>query len=588
MRHWTLLPIVLLALAVAIGGCGESQAGPETEDGTDGIGTPKAPGGGQPASIPVKTATVTVENDLGRLVPENAVAIVYVPSLATAVDEVKKLVAAANPQFADEVDVNMLLGEMLGMTPGLTPEMIDPTKPMALVVMMPPGGGPTEPIPAIILCVRDPKAAAESMANPPACAGSFIAFAPMGGVDLKAANTVPDIAKGLAGGDLAVRLDLAKITSVYGDTLKMGLGQGMSELQSVTGPDQPDISGFTDVMQKGLGDLIDSVDVLNLALNIDGATVTLNGGLMMKAGSPLAGVGVPAGDLAAMAGMLPGDYPISMLLSLDWTKVMAWMQPLMDISLQTMPENLRSEFTKQWAKVTPLFAHLGNDIGVAASLGPDGMQLVEILSAKDAKGYLDGMEALMKGGYGDMMAGMGMSMTLRESVDVAGFEVRGFGMTIDPKKFMEMSAGGQELPPEATAMMEQMLTTVFGKDGMAFHMADVNGTIVAMMGDDAALERTIKHVAGGGRRNDSLTTALQMAGSNPGFLMRLEIRTLIRQVMAVMRKSLPPEMTSKMPLVPAGAPIPFSIGYGVSGLTHCGGFSIDAGALAGLIQALDK
>ena len=64
----------------------------------------------------------------------------------------------------------------------------------------------------------------------------------------------------------------------------------------------------------------------------------LQGLFTLKEGSKLANIPPASGDLVSMAGALPGEFPIVALASIDFQKMMTWMEPFMETALEISRE----------------------------------------------------------------------------------------------------------------------------------------------------------------------------------------------------------------------------------------------------------
>jgi len=122
---------------------------------------------------------------------------------------------------------------------------------------------------------------------------------------------------------------------------------------------------------------------------------------------------------------------------------------------------------------------------------------------------------------------------------------------------------------------------------MKMHVADVNGRLVAVMGDESTMEAAIKKAeTGSPPTSGPIADALAMAGGKPTLLVHVEGRQLLRGAMALARKMMPEQAESSgMPEIPEGKPLDLVVYATGGGRYYAGGFSMDVGALKDIVEA---
>jgi hypothetical protein len=114
----------------------------------------------------------------------------------------------------------------------------------------------------------------------------------------------------------------------------------------------------------------------------------------------------------------------------------------------------------------------------------------------------------------------------------------------------------------------------------------VGGRLVSVLGDDALLETTLK-AASGVAPSGALAEALALAGAKPSFLLRIEARSLVRGILALLRKAAPDDADlSTMPTLGAGRSIPLVFHASGDGGSYHGGIRVDVRAVADLVKEM--
>ncbi len=570
--HW-ILALLVVAL-VAVGGCG-------------GPSKPKGP------TIGAGAATMPVEKpdqDIAQLVPENTDVLLYIPSTEALMAKAKKIAAV----FGEKAEKGLDLEEGIREMTGPLHEYFDKTKPMAVAVAMPPQGE-GQPTPTMILPVTDVEAAQKVFTDngqeAPKVVGSYVMMA-MGPPAL-APEKVPEIAKHVPKGDLVLRANLAKMIELFGEDLKKGLEQGVGEAGKNVPPGMPDMGQMFEGMQEMMQDLLDSAEFFDLAVSIEETDVHVQGLFTMKEGSKLATAMPKANDgLVTMAGALPGDWPVMALMSVDFKKMMTWMEPFMETAFEAFPEEERGRVMEQWKSAMKLYDHVGDKSAMGFRMDEQGMAMAMVMELTDSKKFFEEWEALLTGDYMKMMADMGVDFERLEKTKVAGYDVEHFTMKFDMQKMMANNPAlqGEEMPPDAIEASEKVMASMFGEDGWVMHVADVNGLMVSVVGGGPELlEQTIQGAASGkAPKTGVLADAIAKAGGKPTYLIHIEGRSLAQGIMNLAKTILPPEQVGDMPEIKDGKPLNILLHATGDGRYYAGGFSMDVGALKDIVETFTK
>ncbi len=529
--------------------------------------------------------TTDAPADLAALVPPGSFAFVFVPSIDALQQRVHDIVAAVDPSAVEEADLDALFQQLPFA------DQIDHAGAMGLAVTLPQGD--ESPAPYLILPVTDASAAAaaagEAGMPPPPMKGSYLRMA-MGAGDVGEGEPATALTKGLPAGDLVARVDLAALVARYGDQLREGLKEMEREMPTGRArmPGMPGTEGLgamLEGMRKALDAVLVSAERLDLAVTAKDTALDLHVHFVAKEGSPLARPPVGGGDLLAVGKGLPGDWPVQCLFSADPAQLLEWMKPLLGTWTASLPEAQRPGLEAMMEKGIEIWkTYGGHEQALAMQLGDQGIQLVQIQSAKDAKGLLDHMKQLVTGGGGDAMKAFGVTYEFTGPETLSGHDVYTMRMDFDWDKLAATS--GQKMPPEAKQMVHEMMTRMFGPDGMRVRYAALPGKVVSVLGDDALLGSTLAQVDAGAAPTGALGQALQKAGPKPAFLLRVEARSFVRGVLQFVRSIMPPERRPDVPELSKGWPATLVLWASAEGRDYHGGLSTDVKAMADLVKEL--
>lgn len=581
MRHLKLILMIIVIPAILLSCDGKKDDKP-----LGGVPTEnRMPGLGEVAPAVVFEAPDT---ELTDLIPANACGVVYVRSAADFFEKISAMVQRVDPEAAGEIQLDMAMGEMLeGFRAGsLTTEMLDMSRPMAMAAILTEGRRGPEPVPVVILPVKDAEkaeAAVDGGERGPshASAGGYLAFCPAPRIQLGTGGS--KLGGNMPAGDIVVRLDLAALIDAFGSDLKGQFNEGLQDgMRDVP----PGMEGLADSIKGIMNDFLDSAEGLDICASVGAEMVDLHCFFTAKKGSALASASAPSGDLMNLAGCLPAEFPMSVLVSADLSKVMEWMKPLMEASLENMPPEAAEKFNEFWQKSLGMTSGLGNEIVMAMDFGKDGIQLVEVFTAKDPQKYVADMESMISEDIAGAMRESGVEMVIGEKTEVAGHEVHNWTMVFDFEKLMTSQPGARDIPPQQLEEMEAMFTRMLGKGGMKVRMAVVGNRIVmAVSGDDAILEKAIA-AAGASDVGPSgtLSDAVTRIGATPKFLMHMDLRAFAGQLMDLVRDMAPARKRDEIPEMPRGGAIPFTMYYTGSGQNHAMGTSVSLGQILDLVK----
>jgi hypothetical protein len=420
----------------------------------------------------------------------------------------------------------------------------------------------------------------------PVVVGSYLAMSQGPGYQPPA--TASALLQGLPAGDIALRVDLAKVISVYGKQIDEAMGEmSAAGARGSGGPAAPGAQDVLKGLQGALKTFLDSAERLDVAVRIEGTKAALDVAFTAKAGSPLDRPRGARGDGAALAACLPQDYPVVAVLGAGMKELFEWTSSWSDAVLSSLPEKQRAPFKALMGQSKEMVALLGDGMAFGLRVDASGIEGVEVLAAKDPKAYIAKMDEMIRGMDASVLAEMGMAFESRPPATVGGVEVREWAMKFDWEKMM--AASGQALPssPEAVESARKMVDSIFGPGGMRVRVAGVGErVVVAIAGADDLMARAVAAAKSPGKPPAGIAALLAQAGGQPTFLVSVELRGLISGILDLVRKAMPPEKASGLPVLAAGEPVPLTIHGTGSGREYAGSLSVDVGAGARLVKGL--
>jgi hypothetical protein len=228
------------------------------------------------------------------------------------------------------------------------------------------------------------------------------------------------------------------------------------------------------------------------------------------------------------------------------------------------------------------YAQLAGATAMGLGFGKDGVEGVMVARVKDAAAYREKSEGL----FAAIGSGPDVGVRFRSlpAAKVGETEVRAWRMEIDFEKILSLRASQRPMP--AGLDMDSFGRALFGPEGLLVREALVGDRVVLVYGgDDAFLEKAIEAAKGGGKAPPGLAAAMAKGGGRPTFVLRLELRELVAQMMDVVR-AIAPSAAKEMPALPAGPPLPILAHATAEGRTFRGGVSVDVLGVVQLVKSL--
>lgn len=571
MRTSHLLALLILPALVLVGGTLNPDA----------VARADAP----PAAPP--PAAVEQLAGLAALVPADSEMLVYVPSFDALLGKATSLVEQIDPSLVEDLDAEMILGQIAGPLV----DLLDLKKPMAIAATVSMEEGPA---PVFVLPVTDVAEATKRFVDggmpAPKTSDGYVLMM-MGPGEPKAGGS--PLVKDIPAGDIVVRLDLATLIEKNREAVDAGLAEMKKGMESGAGMPipVPGMDKMIEGMMKGVEDFVASAEAFDLTASISGSNVHLKGFFTAKEGSPLASLPVTTSTtgLAPIAASLPSDWPLTVLFSMNFADAMKTLEPFMDTVYEMYPENMRAPMRKLMDAYMPLYKMMGDQHAFALDMGEQGMAMVGVSAAKDPQAVIAEYKRILKEEGAEFAKTMGVQWKFGQQA-VLGHEVHTMHLAFDWEKMTKAMGQDEQIPPEATEQIDEMVSKMFGPDGLVFHLIPAKDRLYWTMGGNAVLEQAIQTIkgeiapiSGGG-----LAQAIQTAGGAPTFLFHMEGRRVMKGGMDFVKMVMPSEMSADMPMpeIPDGDPIPLVIYGGAQGRTFVGGMSVDVGGFAKLIMQL--
>jgi hypothetical protein len=519
------------------------------------------------------TSPPEVPEELARLVPGDAFCCLYWTSFDAA-----SAVAGDSKNAKNRVELDSSFQE----TFGVDPQMIDRTKPGALVFASSKAGGGLGSV--VILAAKDTGAAVKLWGNETWHAtpsGSYVALSARPAV--APAAPADSITKNLSPGDLCLRFDAARL----GGEGRRGIDRlvefaltGGSNLAAEGGaPEAPSPVAPFAAKLAGIAKNIASLDA---------------GAFQFGAASRARFVGKlsdapPAGDPnktqaarargRALAAALPENHSVDIVLGTDVRAAMDWASPGLRALFVGNPEPQQIAYAALFlsdARCLPFFGGAG---AFSMHGSPEGMESCFLFDSPDPKGFLEMWKsAVADTKYATNGAGVeGLTLDEKE-----GFPDLNYRLVFDPEKFHLEGLKN----PEVAGLIKRMIGMIYGEKGIQVRACAIGSTVAHMVNiPKSAQLQVLESLRGHGQGlPKNLESGFEVAGSDPDVLVQVELRGLMR-ASAEMANGL---QKKAIPTILRGDPLPFDFSYRVNGTAFEGAASLDVRDAIALVRALGR
>ncbi len=263
------------------------------------------------------------------------------------------------------------------------------------------------------------------------------------------AAETPDLVQNLSPGFVTARIDLELILASFGPMVEMGLAA------MPMGPAAPDTSatgeitpaaGMTPEEAAAMGDMarsiMDSARRLDLALRVEGETLTLHSGFSVFPGSPLDPGPQPSfEDALQLTRLLPAGGNIIQAMAMDQTRQFevfkGFYMASMERAISGMPPEQGAAYrawVENYVASVDLFA---NPLAASLKMSHEGMTANMVMECADAPATLERFAGLFEG---LSAADIGVRLKKMPTGKVAGAEVRSWVVEYDEEKLAGLTS----------------------------------------------------------------------------------------------------------------------------------------------------
>jgi hypothetical protein len=518
-----------------------------------------------------------------KLLPKGTVVVVVLSSVDEVEGVAKKLIASAQPGMEETISLEPALGPIVQMGVSL-----DRKRPILLALALPPAPE-AQPTPTFIVPVAD--VAATRAALDEHGAGEAVVWGDgylgMGMAGPYETGAAPAFLGVLPRGQAKVAADLAAIVDFYKPLIEQGLDElaGLGEMLGGAGE-------MAEIATTMIGDVVQFVrtfaaeaGMLGLGIGSDGARADCDVVVQPRPGKTLSlASAFGLSDLKALLPAIRSDDCLALAGSLDLARFWAWYERIFAIALAALEGEDAQTMKAFLERIRPMMHGIGPGMAAGMSLGRGGLRMTAAYDCADPAAYVTAMRSMLEAPF---MAEMGMKLVAIEEIQVAERAATRLRVAIDAEKFSGMSVAGigEAQLAEIREMQSRILQAMFGGETLDFTMIGLDKRLTMTMAPDSgALAGAIAALAEG---KASLPAAfsqlLARAGSRPGFVLDVDLRATVSQILEVMKASGEQAPT----LDPKGPPARIGFYLGREGASLRLGFGADVKGIAALLRSLD-
>jgi hypothetical protein len=532
--------------------------------------------------------------DMQKLMPADPAFIVAV----TSVNDLDRQWRAIEEMLDDGSGEHTDLVGMLSEHMPQFADFADMDRPLAFVMGLPDLMGGQEPAFTFIVPLTerprtDMKMILDEEGVTYAKEGDYLAFS-MDPLFAPAAE-VPDLIRGLSPGFITARLDLEMVIAAYRPLAEMGLGSMTAppadpdttetgEIRHKHGMDPGDAEAITDLAQI----IMDSARRLDLALQIDGETLTLHSGFAVSPGSPLDPGPQPSfEDALQLTRLLPPGGNIVQTMALDQTRQF---EVFRDFYVQSMEKGMaqmppeQGDAYRAWMESyldsIDIFTH---PLAASITMSEEGMAANLVMECADAPGNLERIAGLFEG---LTAVDIGIGLKKMPTGKVAGVDVRSWiiqydaeklaGLTTDPVN-PKMSGAGRMEAEQMIGFLRKVTPNInmAARGDHLILSADTNPANLAHMIQEAGQRR--------GAANPDVAAVAAKAGPACQQVVTGDLMSILAWVTEWME-----EMDADEYAAIEGNPIPFSSSMTIDGAEYGGQWTMDMPAVQRFIKAMQE
>ncbi|MHC4340469.1 MAG: DEAD/DEAH box helicase family protein, partial [Planctomycetota bacterium] len=314
-------------------------------------------------------------DDLGKLVPADAIGFFRFAPLDQLQPKIRELVGYFDEQQAQKFDV----AELFEMA-GIPAARIDRSKPAGIAVVL--VGEQKRPMPTFILPLTEPDKPIEGRTLPRS--GSYVAVA-MGGAPA-AGTTTPALARDLPEGDVAVRWDARKLVGALRPMIEPYLSaEAITKMSPELAAQPRQNIAMLDAMADWVRKLMDSADSMEGVLSFSGGKLDMAFELTVLEGSPMDKPGVEGGiPLSELSKRVDAEgYPMVLLARGDMAELVETLMPMYEAMMADASEEQRARFLAYMEESKKVYDLMGPSFAMAADFGAGGLEMVGAMAPED-------------------------------------------------------------------------------------------------------------------------------------------------------------------------------------------------------------
>jgi len=533
--------------------------------------------------------------DMQKLLPTNPAFIVAITSVNDLDRQWQAIEAMLDEGSGEPTD---LVGTLSEHMPQFA-DFADMDRPLAFVMGLPDLMGGQEPAFTFIvpLTERPPRADIKMVLDVEgvtyAKEGDYLAFSrdPL----FAPAAEVPDLVKGLSPGFITARLDFKLVIDEYRPMAEMGLGamanapaptdtSDTGEVTPNTGMSPEEVAALQDMARS----LMDSARRFDLALRIEGETLTLHTGFSVHPGSVLDPGPQPSfEDALQLTRLLPSGGNIIQAMALDQTRQFEVFKRFYSASLEKeiakMPPEQGAAYgawVDSYLESIDLFA---NPMASSITMSAEGMAANVVMECDDASANLERFAGLFDG---LTAADIGIKLKKMPTGKVAGVEVRSWTVQYDAEKLAALSS--EPMNPQmsgAGRLQAEQMIAFLRKVTPNINMA-VRGDnlILSADPDPANLAHMIQEA---GQRRGAAIPEVAAVAAKAGPACQQVVTGDLMSVLAWVTEWME-ELEDEEFATIEGNPIPFSSAYTIDGADYGADWTMDMQAVQRFIKAIQE
>lgn len=555
--------------------------------------------------------TFSLPEAMGRLVPQDAVGLLYLTSVAEAEEDAAWLEGLFEHEPSNgrtpettEAEAEDILAAVTKLY-GVRPERIDHKRPLAIALGLVNLGRPT-PLPVFIIPVLDRQGVMDDVASKPGrpeplSYGDYMALTMMPGQSV--GEKTPEIGIDLPARRVAIRLRTGRILSI----LQPFIDQGIAAMRNKMGsPDRgngdeekPGPVGNSSALQgtamlQWMVELLRSWEQVDLGIgtrekffDIDFAVRT-GPDAENRLLSP-----ENARGLVDLARCLPKDYSFLGLTAVDYSGFVKTLEPayieMIEEAFANAPEEAKAGYLS-WVRTSfDLYRQFRQGL-TAFEFYDHGFEIVMVWVVEDPSFILQQYHEMLEEPF---LRSVGVTVESAASKEIEGVSVQTYRFHLDPAKLdevFEQKAEGEKRH-QSSEERRRLIRHFFGGEEVTLQMAAFEDKVILVCDPDA--ERMGQIVAGLRHGTSRLPESLQEVAAGVQDPLCLYFRGDLRNLLASMAglavgDSASAEAKQVISALKFGNDVPISKYVTAGTRNYRGQFHLDVVDLAELVRALER